>query len=60
VSKSQTQDSVARVVRRDVNITSVQDEALRREAKARGIGRNEMLRRVLDEWLVQVQKRTGS
>jgi len=33
-----------------VNITSAQDEALTREAAALGIGRNELLRRVLDEW----------
>jgi hypothetical protein len=43
-----------------VNITPAQDEALRREAKALGIGRNEMLRRVLDSWREQLTRRTAT
>jgi hypothetical protein len=43
-------DIAPHLVRCNVNITSAQDEALTREAKTLGIGRNELLRRVLDEW----------
>jgi hypothetical protein len=33
-----------------VNITKSQDDALGRHAAALGIGKNELLRRVLDNW----------
>ena len=56
-TKSARADAAARVVRRDVNITPAQDEALKREASALGIGRNEMLRRVLDEWRERLPKK---
>ena len=55
--KSHHHDIATRVVRRDVNLTRTQDEALKREAAALGIGRNELLRRVLDEWCERLPKK---
>jgi hypothetical protein len=53
-------DEPARVVRCNVNITNAQDEALTREAKSLGIPRNELLRRVLDDWRDRLTKKAST
>jgi len=40
-----------------VNITEAQDAALGHHAAALGIGKNELLRRVLDTWRELVEKK---
>jgi hypothetical protein len=44
------QESSARLVFRKLHITQAQDESLDRHAARLGIGKSELLRRVLDEW----------
>lgn len=54
---SRKADAAPRFVRGQVNITAAQADALTREASLLGISKNELLRRVLDEWRDRLPKK---